>query len=87
MKEGTVRHSRTVAFVLLLLVAGASSHCGSSSNQAPSTFVVVVEFSNTGLEARCEKGCAWRELTYSCGSGGAPCQVRIDERGVAGVAR
>lgn len=97
-----MRYSRTVAFVFLLLVAGTIAHCGSLSNrvntsnvpateatehQASSTFAFVVEFSNTGLEARCEKGCAWRELTYSCGSGETPCRVRIDEHGVIGVAR
>jgi hypothetical protein len=36
------------------------------------------------FKARCDSGCGWKDLHYSCG-GEVPCCLRVDEQGVHGA--
>jgi len=62
-------------------LVAASTHTA----EASSDFSFVIEFSETGMTARCERGCNWRELQFSCAPGVTPCRARISQRGVDGV--
>jgi len=53
------------------------------SESKPVPFSIVVTQTDKGLEMKCQNGCAWKELTYSCG-GKIPCSAVVDERGVQG---
>ena len=35
-----------------------------------------------GVKMTCDRGCAWTELTFGCGSDRADCTAQIDEYGV-----
>jgi len=49
----------------------------------PVPFSIVVTQTDKGLEMKCQKGCAWNTLTYSCG-GKLPCSAIVNEHGVRG---
>jgi hypothetical protein len=51
------------------------------SEDKPVSFSIVVTQTDKGLEMKCQKGCAWKTLTYACG-GKVPCSAIVDERGV-----
>ena len=38
-----------------------------------------------GFKITCERGCAWKELSYGCGDGKAECTAMVDAKGVGGV--
>ena len=45
-------------------------------------FTVTITADGT-MELSCKDGCAWQELTFSCG-GDLPCTALVDEFGVSG---
>ena len=47
-------------------------------------FAFVLQQTKDGVKMKCEAGCAWKELSYSC-NGKVPCCSRVDERGVRGA--
>lgn len=55
----------------------------SQSEAKPVPFSIVVTQTDKGLEMECQKGCAWKTLTYSCG-GKVSCSATVDESGVSG---
>ncbi len=75
-------------FIVGLLITLATPFVGweakSRSEAKPVPFSIVVTQTDNGLEMECQKGCAWKTLTYSCG-GKIPCSARVDEGGVHGA--
>jgi uncharacterized protein (TIGR02246 family) len=53
------------------------------SGEKPVPFSIVVSQTAKGLEMKCQKGCAWKELAFSC-DGKVPCSAIVDEHGVRG---
>ena len=51
--------------------------------RAPVAFSLVLESSATGWAARCDSGCRWRQLSFSCERA---CGAVIDANGVAHLA-
>jgi len=54
------------------------------SGERPVPFSIVVTQTAKGVEMKCQKGCAWKELTFSC-NGKIPCSATVDERGVRDI--
>lgn len=48
----------------------------------PASFRIALERTSTGWVARCDSGCAWSAVSYTCRSS---CAIVIDEFGVRGV--
>ena len=53
------------------------------SGEKPVPFSIVVTQTAKGLEMKCQKGCAWKELAFLC-DGKVPCSAIVDEHGVRG---
>lgn len=51
-----------------------------SSGSASEDFQIIFETGTDTGELTCRKGCAWKTLTWSCGSD--PCEARIDFNGI-----
>lgn len=49
---------------------------------AMASFRIALERTSTGWAARCDSGCAWQSVTYTCRSS---CAIVIDEFGVRGA--
>jgi hypothetical protein len=74
--------SKFVVFVLIALATTIIAWQAKSRSEAkPVSFSIVVTQTDKGLEMKCQNGCAWKELTYSCG-GKLPCSSVVDESGV-----
>lgn len=74
-----------VLMAVVVILAGVLVGMGSLANQEKklSHFSFILTQSAEGLEFRCEAGCGWERLTYSCGSK-LPCTVVVDEHSVQG---
>jgi len=77
-----IRLGVRLAFISLVTVVLTWGALAASEDNIPH-FAFVMQQTDT-VKMKCEAGCAWRELSYSC-SGKAPCCARVDERGVRGV--
>ena len=73
--------SRALAGIVVTLLVTVACHKTppSVASVSPSSghFSVVVERSATGWRAHCEAGCAWVDVSMSCG-----CDVRLDATGI-----
>lgn len=56
---------------------------GKAVNPTHFAFSLVTQ-SDGSFQARCESGCHWKKLDYTC-NGKVPCCARVDERGVHGA--
>lgn len=68
--------SPAVLFVLWQRSAGAQD--------SPPHFSISVTETAQEIEMKCQAGCAWQKLSYSC-DGEVPCSAVVDERGVRGA--
>ena len=50
---------------------------------APAHFSVKVTHSGEGWTAHCATGCAWKDVTFTCGN----CEVQLDETGISLASR
>lgn len=76
-----------VGLVVLLLVG--AWHLSSTSQQKPNLsneeFSIIIEHTEEGFMAKCEKGCAWKQLSWTCSELNSSCNARVDEHGVSGT--
>ena len=70
-----------LAFISLAVLVAWGALAGSEERVTHFAFTLQTE---TGLTMKCETGCAWEKLSYSCGEK-VPCCARVDERGVRGI--
>ena len=56
------------------------------ANAPISDFRVVIALSSDGAQLECERGCAWKTLSFDC-KGKQPCKAQIDQNGVRGVGK
>ena len=54
------------------------------AEQELADFELVVEATSSGAELRCNRGCAWTELSFACGEAEA-CVGIVDQFGVSGA--
>lgn len=47
----------------------------------PAPFSIEVIQTEKGVEMKCRKGCAWKELKFGC-NGKVPCRSIVDEHGI-----
>jgi len=74
----------SLALIALVTMILAWSAWASPAREV-SHFAISVETQSDGsFKARCESGCGWKELHYSC-NGKVPCCSRVDEHGVHGM--
>lgn len=71
----------TVVALAVMLVSGNVLPPAISPHGLAS-FRIELERSANGWSARCDSGCAWKSLTYTCATG---CSIVIDEFGVRGA--
>jgi hypothetical protein len=67
-----------VASIALIAGAGAAP-----TIRAPAAFGLVLESSATGWAARCDSGCRWHQLSFSCERA---CRAIVDANGLVTVA-
>ena len=76
---------RIILALVSLVTMGLVWNAWASPAREVSHFVFSIETQSDGsFKARCESGCRWKELHYSC-EGKVPCCSRVDEQGVHGV--
>jgi len=68
-----------ISLVTVLLTWGTLA----ASEDKVSHFAFVMQQTGT-VKMKCEAGCVWKQISYSCG-GTVPCCARVDELGVRGV--
>ena len=80
---------RRVVMLGIVCAAALAIAVGAAGSAAPEPqrFTILLTTSSAGVEARCEAGCAWKTLSYSCGDNATSCTVRVDQFGVAGARR
>jgi len=72
---------------LMLTLASALSLAGWTARPTPAAarvanhFSLVLEHSAQGWRARCDTGCRWAEVSFSCGG----CEVRLTSLGMTAV--
>ncbi len=77
----------SIALVLTVLAwsAWASPAAPPEKTQNGTHFAFsLVTRSDGSFQARCESGCHWKKLDYTC-NGKVPCCARVDEKGVHGT--
>ena len=80
-----MRNKFIVGVLISLATTLVAWQARARSEDKPVSFSIVVTQTTKGLEMKCQKGCAWKTLTYSC-DGKVPCSAIVDERGVQGTA-
>src|SRR5262245_50865851 len=53
-----------------------------ADNREPTDFLIIVEATTSGVNLVCQRGCAWKELSFGCGEQ-LPCKSPIDAFGMA----
>jgi len=81
-KAMRIRLGVRLAFISLFTVVLTWGALAASEDKIPH-FAFIMQQTAT-VKMKCEAGCAWKELSYSCGDK-VPCCARVDERGVRGV--
>jgi len=71
-----------VAAVVLSVAIGFTSLA--DQPDLPSYELTVTITDEGKIELSCKEGCAWEELSFSCG-GKLPCTAVVDEHGVSGL--
>jgi len=87
-----MKNKLRIALAAIALVLTALAWSAWASPQAPVEKAVnpthfafsLVTQSDGSFQARCESGCHWKKLDYSC-KGKVPCCARVDEKGVHGA--
>ena len=77
------RLGAVLAVISLATVVLAWSAWAAPEEKIPH-FAFVARQTDADITMKCEAGCAWKELSYSC-NGKVPCCFRVDERGVSGA--
>ena len=79
---------KRIALVLLLVVTPTLGGYLYGATQSPlAEFKVTIKTTDrgAGFKITCERGCAWKELSYGCGDGKAECTAMVDAKSVGGV--
>ena len=59
------RNLQSALVVCILTVGGSQSGFSQSDNIKIASFMILVETTTEGFKLACEKGCAWKELSFS----------------------
>jgi hypothetical protein len=72
-----------VGGLVLLAVVGSGYSLVGSEPAAPDAadFLITVEATGSGVNLVCQRGCAWKELSFDCGDH-LPCKSPIDGLGM-----
>ena len=68
------------ALIAIGLVVGAM-HAGKAQGQL-ADFQMTIQPNSGKVKMECQKGCAWKILTFDCGSS-STCMVKVDNKGMA----
>ncbi len=66
-------------FALLAVIGGGHSEEPAAPEYAD--FLIIVEATGSGVNLVCERGCAWKALSFECGDQ-LPCKSPIDALGM-----
>ena len=75
---------RRILWIGAALLLAVFAYAAGGAEQELADFEVVVKANSGGAELRCNKGCAWTELSFSCAEADA-CVGIVDELGVRGA--
>jgi hypothetical protein len=64
------------------MVLSVGLAAGNEKELPPFSFIVTQ--TAQGFEIRCDVGCDWKQVTYSCG-GRVPCSAIVDQEGIRGT--
>ena len=77
---------KLILVLLVVIVAIVAALQNGYAQTQVASFRIVVEGTATGLKATCLGGCAWTDVTYTCGTNAKQsCKAEIDEKGIGGV--
>ena len=79
-----IRLGVRLAFISLFTVVLTWGALAASEDEDKIPHFAFIMQQTATVKMKCEAGCAWKELSYSCGDK-VPCCARVDERGVRGV--
>jgi hypothetical protein len=77
----------TLPGILCAAIAVISLSATRAAEPKPVSFKIVLSTTSNGFEARCEEGCVWKTLAYTCGAQSTSCSATIDQFGVEGATR
>lgn len=73
--------ARWIVGVLALLGLVGGGHGEGPTAPEYADFLIIVEATGSGVNLVCERGCAWKELSFECGEQ-LPCKSPIDAFGM-----
>ena len=74
------------ALVAVGLAGAALLIVGEERERPPADFEITLVLTGAGIEAVCNEGCAWTEVTFHCGAR-VPCAARLDQFGIESTPR
>jgi hypothetical protein len=78
-----MKNSVVAVVIIVALAAGVVGLASFAHEPELPSYKFVVTITDEGLHLQCKEGCAWKELTFSCG-GTRPCSAVVDQFGVRG---
>ena len=73
--------AKWILSVLALLAVVGGGHSEEPTGPEPADFLILVEATGSGVNLVCQRGCAWKELSFECGDE-LPCKSPIDAFGM-----